>query len=87
MNRRTFLNGLAGTVAWSAMARDSFGAGSVNSMREIPKPLYSDDELLSFVRTTSTNLAPMTFNVGICQDGTMATASLEQLDRLKRNLS
>ncbi len=54
---------------------------------EIPKPLYSDDELLAFVRTTSANQAPMTFNVGIYQDGTMASASIEQLHRLKRNLS
>ena len=54
---------------------------------EISKPLYSDDELLAFVRATSANQAPMTFNVGIYQDGTMARASVEQLHRLKRNLN
>ena len=53
---------------------------------EIPGPIYTDDELLSFVRTCSANLAPMTFNVGIYQDGTMPQKSIEQLSRLKRNL-
>jgi alpha-L-fucosidase len=49
---------------------------------EIPKPLYADEEVVSFVRTCNSHHAPMTFNVGICQDGTMAEASVEQLRRL-----
>jgi alpha-L-fucosidase len=49
---------------------------------EIPKPLYSDDELIRFVRTCNRHQAPMTFNVGIYQDGTMAEASIEQLHRM-----
>lgn len=50
--------------------------------REIPKPLYSDEEVVSYVRTCNSHQAPMTFNVGIYQDGTMAPASVEQLHRL-----
>jgi hypothetical protein len=49
---------------------------------EIPKPLYSDEEVISYVRTCDSRQAPMTFNVGIYQDGTMAQASVEQLHRL-----
>ena len=49
---------------------------------EVPKPLYSDDEVISYVRACNSHQAPMTFNVGIYQDGTMAEASVEQLHRL-----
>lgn len=49
---------------------------------EIPKPLYSDEELIAFVDACNAHQAPVTFNVGIYQDGTMAPASLEQLHRL-----
>lgn len=49
---------------------------------ETPKPLYSDEEIVSFVRTCNSHQAPMTFNVGIYQDGTMAEASVEQLHRV-----
>lgn len=49
---------------------------------EIPKPLYSDEEVVAYVRTCNAHQAPMTFNVGIYQDGTMAPASVEQLRRL-----
>lgn len=49
---------------------------------EIPKPLYSDEEVVAFVRTCNLHQAPMTFNVGIYQDGTMAPASVEQLHRI-----
>jgi alpha-L-fucosidase len=51
---------------------------------EISRPLYSDDELAAFLRTCTAQQAPMTFNVGIYQDGGMAPASVEQLRRLKR---
>lgn len=53
---------------------------------EIRKPLYSDDEVLAFVRTCNSHQAPMTFNIGIYQDGTMAPASVEQLHRLAQAL-
>ncbi len=49
---------------------------------EIPKPLYSDEEVTAYVRQCNAHQAPMTFNVGIYQDGTMAPASVEQLHRL-----
>ena len=49
---------------------------------EIPKPLYSDKEVISYVRACNSHQAPMTFNVGIYQDGQMAPASVEQLQRL-----
>jgi hypothetical protein len=49
---------------------------------EIPKPLYSDAEAISYVQACNSHQAPMTFNVGIYQDGTMAPASVEQLHRL-----
>lgn len=54
---------------------------------EIPMPLYSDEDVTAFVRTCNLHQAPMTFNVGIYQDGTMAEASVEQLHRLGRALS
>jgi alpha-L-fucosidase len=53
---------------------------------EIPKPLYSDEEVISYVRECNAHQAPMTFNVGIYQDGTMAEASVEQLRRVGRAL-
>ena len=49
---------------------------------DVPKPLYSDEEIIAYVRTCNSHQAPMTFNVGIYQDGTMASASVEQLHRL-----
>jgi len=48
----------------------------------IPPPLYSDDEIVRFVRTCNSHQAPMTFNLGIYQDGTMAEPSVEQLHRV-----
>jgi hypothetical protein len=52
----------------------------------IRPPLYTDEQLLGYVRTCNQHGAPMTFNVGIYQDGTMAEASVEQLHRLNRAL-
>jgi alpha-L-fucosidase len=48
----------------------------------IPKPLYSDQEVIAYVRQCNAHQAPMTFNVGIYQDGSMAEASVEQLRSL-----
>lgn len=53
---------------------------------EIPGPLYSDEEILAYVRACNARQAPMTFNVGIYQDGTMAGSSVEQLRRLTAGL-
>jgi hypothetical protein len=52
----------------------------------IPAPLYTDEALLDFVRQCNRHQAPMTFNVGIYQDGTLAESSVEQLRRLSRTL-
>ena len=52
----------------------------------IPPPLYSDQQLTAFVQTCNRRQAPMTFNVGIYQEGTPAPASIEQLHRLKAAL-
>jgi hypothetical protein len=54
--------------------------------REIPAPLYKDEEIFAFFRTCNRHQAPMTFNVGIYQDGFMSTVSVEQLHRLGGNL-
>jgi alpha-L-fucosidase len=62
--------------AWTHHQRDT----------EIPKPLYSDEEVVSFVRTCNSHDAPMTFNVGIYQDGAMAAESVEQLRHLRKAL-
>ena len=48
----------------------------------IPNPLYSDQEVIAYVRECNAHQAPMTFNVGIYQDGSMAEASIEQLRKL-----
>lgn len=53
---------------------------------EIPKSNYSDEALLDYVRTCNTNQAPMTFNVGVYQDGTFEPAAVEQLARLGKAL-
>jgi hypothetical protein len=42
----------------------------------------SDQEVVGYVRECNAHQAPMTFNVGIYQDGTMAETSVEQLRRL-----
>ena len=52
----------------------------------IGPPLYTDEQVIAFVRQCNKHMAPMTFNVGIYQDGTMAEASVEQLHRLNQAL-
>jgi hypothetical protein len=52
----------------------------------IPPPLYSDQQLRAFVQACHRRQAPMTFNVGIYQEGVPAPASIEQLHRLKAAL-
>jgi hypothetical protein len=53
----------------------------------IVQPLYGDAELATYVRTCNAHQAPMTFNLGIYQDGAMSQASLDQLHRLGGALS
>jgi len=52
----------------------------------IPPPLYTDDQVIHYVRACNRHMAPMTFNVGIYQDATMAEDSVEQLHRLNAAL-
>ena len=54
---------------------------------EMPPPLYTDEEITSFIRACNHCQAPMTFNVGIYQDGTLAPASIAQLQRVKGALA
>jgi hypothetical protein len=60
----------------------------VHTERDTPirEPLYPDAAVVEFVRACNAHRAPMTFNVGIYQDGTMAPASIEQLHRVRRAL-
>jgi len=48
----------------------------------IPAPLYTDEQVFQFVRACNEHMSPMTFNVGIYQNGTLAPGSVEQLHRL-----
>ena len=50
---------------------------------EIPKTLYPDDKVISFIRACRQYGAPMAFNVGIYQDGTISKSALDQLTRLR----
>lgn len=55
--------------------------------REPPRPpLYPDAELLAFLRTCRGCQAPMAFNVVSFQDGSLAEASILQLQRLSTAL-
>jgi hypothetical protein len=53
---------------------------------EIPPPLYTDEELTTFLRLCRTHRVPMGFNVGVYQTGHMADASIAQLARVGRSL-
>ena len=65
---------------WTCLEDRGWVHHQLNS--EIPRPLYSDEEVISCVRTCNSHQAPMTFNVGIYQDGALAPASVEQLHRV-----
>ena len=65
---------------WTCLEDRAWEHHLVNT--QIPKPLYSDQEVIAYVRECNAHQAPMTFNVGIHKDGTMAEASFEQLRRL-----
>jgi len=76
---RFHINGLQ-WFGWACLEDRGWVHSRLNS--EIRKPLYADDEIIAFVRACNRHQAPMTFNVGIYQDGTMAEASIEQLRRV-----
>ncbi len=69
---------------WTCLEDRAWVHHQVNT--EIPKPLYSDQAVVAYVRACNAHQAPMTFNVGIYQDGTMAEASVAQLRRLNEAL-
>jgi hypothetical protein len=50
---------------------------------EIPNGLYTDEQIISFVRQCQKHRAPMTFNLGIYQDGTFSPHAIRQLQNLK----
>ena len=53
---------------------------------DIPDPLYTDRQVIEFVKICNEHQCPMCFNVGIYQDGTIPTDSVNQLRRLKLGL-
>jgi hypothetical protein len=57
-----------------------------NNSTEAHPPLYSDKTLLAFLRTCRRHQAPMCFNVVSYQDGSLAEASILQLNRVTREL-
>lgn len=56
-----------------------------NSTKPRP-PLYSDSDILAFVSTCRRHQAPMCFNVISFQDGSLAEASVHQLNRITKAL-
>jgi hypothetical protein len=52
----------------------------------IPEPRFSVEEIASFVRICNLAKAPMTFNVGVYQDGTMALKSVEHMRLVSEEL-
>ena len=66
--------------------RSEAGRAGTRLDTPIPAPLYSDEAILRYVRTCNQQDAPMTFNVGIYQDGTLVLGSVDQLFRLDRAL-
>ena len=53
---------------------------------EIKEVLYSDDAVLEFVRQCNSVQVPVTFNIGIYQDGTLSKPAIRQMLYLKDNL-
>ena len=52
----------------------------------IPEPRFSVEEIANFARICNLAKAPMTFNVGVYQDGTMAPKSVEHLQLVSEEL-
>jgi hypothetical protein len=53
---------------------------------EIARPLFSNDQLITFVRDTNSKGGPVTLNIGVYQDGSVSPATLKQLQALKAAL-
>lgn len=69
---------------WTCLDDRSWVHAKPNTV--IVQPLYSDSELTAYVHACNANQAPMTFNLGIYQNGTMSQASLGQMRRLGQGL-
>ena len=69
---------------WTCLDDKSWVHGKRDT--EIAQPLYGDAEVTAYVRACNANQAPMTFNLGIYQNGTMSQASLDLLHRLDQTL-
>ncbi len=80
---RYLANGLQ-WFGWTCL--DTAGWVHAKTESEIPPPLYPDAKVIDYVRRCNRNQSPMTFNVGIYQDGELASASVDQLHRLKTAL-
>ncbi|MFA6293035.1 MAG: alpha-L-fucosidase [Victivallales bacterium] len=52
----------------------------------IEPPRYSDDQLLDYLGECKRHKGAVTFNIGIYEDGTLAEATMAQLERLGRTL-
>lgn len=57
-----------------------------NNSAEPSQPIYSDDEILRYLRICRQYQAPMCFNVISFQDGSLAESSIRQLARIKKAL-
>ncbi|PJA62542.1 MAG: hypothetical protein CO162_00520 [bacterium (Candidatus Ratteibacteria) CG_4_9_14_3_um_filter_41_21] len=53
---------------------------------DLPPLLYSDERVTAFVRKCNKCKAPMTFNIGIYQDGTTSAQVIRQMQTLKNSL-
>jgi hypothetical protein len=53
---------------------------------EAPDPLYTEDQLVDFLRTCRRHQAPMCFNVIAFQDGTLSAKAVRHLREAGRRL-
>ncbi len=65
-----------GELRWEYCLKGSHQVSRMSHDEDVSD--YSDEEIIRLVRTCRSHQAPMTFNVGIYQDGTMAPASVER---------
>ena len=50
---------------------------------DVPAPLYTDKQVIEFVRACNEHRCPMYFNVGIYQNGAISPDPVKQLEKLK----
>ena len=69
---------------WMCLDNRAWVHSKLNSV--ITEVLYSDGDVLSFVRQCNSVQVPVTFNIGIYQDGVLSKPALEQIRYLRDNL-